>query len=54
VGGENPLVASLHARLPLRLLISLMIFHQMQLMACATLAQRYVARDTPPSGTAAS
>ncbi|HZD63216.1 MAG TPA: bile acid:sodium symporter, partial [Xanthobacteraceae bacterium] len=32
--------------------LPLMIFHQMQLMACAALARRYAARDTPPSGTA--
>jgi len=32
----------------------LMIFHQLQLMACATLARRYAASDTPPSGTAVS
>ena len=34
--------------------LPLMIFHQLQLMACATLAQRYAARDTPPSGTVVS
>ena len=32
--------------------LPLMIFHQLQLMACATLAQRYASRDTPPSGKA--
>jgi solute carrier family 10 (sodium/bile acid cotransporter), member 7 len=34
--------------------LPLMIFHQMQLMACAMLARRYAARDKPPSGTAVS
>jgi solute carrier family 10 (sodium/bile acid cotransporter), member 7 len=34
--------------------LPLMIFHQLQLMACATLAQRYAARDTPPPITALS
>jgi len=30
----------------------LMIFQQMQLMACAMPARRYATRDTPPSGAA--
>lgn len=34
--------------------LPLMIFHQLQLMACAALAQRYAARDTPSSGTVVS
>jgi len=34
--------------------LPLMIFHQLQLMACATLAQRYAARDTASPDTVVS
>jgi sodium/bile acid cotransporter 7 len=50
--GQQPAAAAY--ALNERPVLPLMIFHQLQLMACATLAQRYAARDTPPSATAVS
>ena len=35
------------------IVLPLMLFHQLQLMLCATLARRYGARTTPPELTAA-
>jgi sodium/bile acid cotransporter 7 len=50
-----PMATALFAGSSLGLVVlPLMIFHQLQLMACATLAQRYASRDTPPSGKAVS
>ena len=47
-----PMAAVLFAGAPIGLLmLPLMVFHQAQLMACASLANRYARRPDPSSGS---